>query len=218
MPLGSGQDHRLFLRHGLQGGAGHTHKQLTGGRHRVYVGTGTGQHHTGAAHALVDLLRSLLELGKAVAATGNEHMDAGIGLVQPGRQLDELPGGMTGRLIQPADMADNHPVAQAKLLPHRLSGHVRRKLIGVDSVDGKGDVLHRYAIFPDQIVPDVLAHRQGTLTPVGQQLQHTADLKDAVAGGDKGKFQASLQGAAQESWNAGVGMDDIRLFLAQDIL
>ena len=63
---------------GLQSRAGHTHKHLAGGGNGVDVGTGTGEHHTGAAQVLVYLLRALLELLKAVAAAGNQDVDAGV--------------------------------------------------------------------------------------------------------------------------------------------
>ena len=218
MPLSARQHHRFFLRHGLQSRAGHTHKHLAGGGNGVDVGTGTGEHHTGAAQVPVHLLRALLELLKAVAAAGNQNVNAGVGSIQLGSQFNELPGRVAGRLIQSADVADHHAVPQVKLLPHRFPGYVRREFIGIDPVDGEGNVLSRHTVLPHQIVPDVFAHCQGTFAPVGQQLEHAADLKDAVAGCDKGKLQTALQGTAQKGGDAGMGMDDIRLLLAQDVL
>ena len=113
-------------------------------------------------------------------------------------------------------MADHRVIPQAELLPHCPSGDLGRELFRIDPVDGQGDVSGGDPVLLDQIVPDVLAHRQGALSPVGQQLQHPADLEHPVAGGDKGEAQLPLEGAAQKGRDPGVGVDDVRPLLPQD--
>ena len=149
VPLSAGEHHRLFLRHSLQSGAGHAHKHLAGRGDGVDVGTGPGEYHAGSSQLSVGLLRPLLQLGKAVAAPGDQDMDSRVGLIQSGRQLNKLPGRVAGRLVQSADVADDQPIPKAELLPHWLTGYVGRKLVGVNAVDGEGNVLRRNVILPN---------------------------------------------------------------------
>ena len=216
MALGPGEHHGLLRRHGLQGGAGDPHKQVAGSCHGVDVCSGTGQHHTGAAQLQVHLLGLPVQLFKHIPAAGDQDPHSGHRTVQAGSQLNQLPGRQGASLIQSADMADHRVIPQTELLPHRRPGDLGRKLLCVDPVDGQGDVSSGDSVLLDQIVPDVLAHRQSALPPVGQQLQHPADLEHSVAGGDKGEAQLPLEGAAQKGGDPGVGVDDVRPLLPQD--
>ena len=211
-----GEHHRLLRRHGLQRGAGDPHEQVAGGCHDVDIRPGAGQHHTGAAQLQVHLLGLPVQLLKHIPAAGDQDPHPGRRPVKLGRQLNELPGCQGAGLIQPADMADHRVIPQAELLPHRLPGDPGRKFLRIDPVDGQGNVSSRDPVLLDQIVPDVLAHRQSALPPVGQQLQHPADLEHPVAGGDEGEPQLPLEGAAQKGWDPGVGVDDVRPLLPQD--
>ena len=216
--LGPGEDHRLAQGHGLQGGPGDPHEQVTGGGHPVHIGAGAGEHHAGPAGGLVHRPGPGGQLLIDVAAAGDQHPGPGAPLPQGGGQLDELPGGPGGGLIQPAHMAHHRAVPQAELRPDLRPGHRRGELLRVDAVDGQGDALGGEAVLLLQIVPDVLGHRQGVLSPVGQPLEHPARLIHPVAGGDKGEPQPPAQLAAQEGGDAGVGVDHVGLLPADDLL
>ena len=193
MALGAGQHRRLAGSHGLQRRPGHSDKQVAGGHQTVHIGAGTGEDETVSAQRLIHLPGPGGKLAVNVAAADHQNAQPWRLAAQPRSQLDKLPRRVGAGLIQPADMGHHRSVSQAQLCPDLPTGHLRRKLVRVDAVDGQGNPGLRDIVLLHQIVPDVLRDSQAVLSPVGQQLQRPAHLIYSVAGGDKGKLVPAAQ-------------------------
>ena len=215
--LGAGEDHGLPRRHSLQGRPGYAHKEVAGGHHLPDIRPGPGEDQTRPSQSLVHSRRLLPELCKGGTAAGNEDAHTGDGLIQRRGDLDQLTGDEGRLLVQAAHMADHRSISQGKLLPHRCAGGFRGKFLRVDAVDGQVNMLPGDLVLRHQVVPDILGDGQGPLTPVGKGAQNAADLIDAMAGGDKGELHLLCQKSAEHGGDAGVGVDDVRLFPLDDL-
>ena len=154
----------------------------------------------------------------ARAAAGDQKSDARVLPVQLRGDLHQFPGNQGRLLVQTAHMADNKVLPQGEFPADGTAGNGGRKLLRVDAVDGDRDMFRRDVVFLLQVIPDVLRNCQGSLAPVGEHPQCAADLVDAMAGGHKGKVHRLCQLSTEHGRNAGVGMNDIRLFPGNDPL
>ena len=210
---------RLGRRHGLQGGPGHPHKQIPRRHDLVDVGAGTGHHHAGAAQIRVHLVGLGLNLVKHIAPAGDDELDARHFPVQIPGHLYQLTGHQGPVLVHPAHIGDHRLLGvQPQLGHHPVPRDLRGELVGVDAVDGDGDVLLRHPVLPHQICLDVLGHSYRPLPPVGEVAEHPPGLKNPVGGGDKREMHGGVKRAAQKGGDAGVGMDHVGLLLLDDLL
>ncbi len=79
-------------------------------------------------------------------------------------------------------------------------------------------MLLRHPVFPDQIRLDVIGDGDGPLPPVGEVAQPALGGEHPVGGGDEGELHRSLEGAAQEGGDAGVGVHHVRPLSTDDLL
>ncbi len=79
------------------------------------------------------------------------------------------------------------------------------------------NLIDRQIIAAHQVFPDVLADRYGLLAPVGHPPQQWIHPEHPVGRCHKGKAHFPVQHSAQERRNPGMGMDHIRLLLANHL-
>lgn len=73
-------------------------------------------------------------------------------------------------------------------------------------------------VLVNEILPNILADRQGLPAPIRQESQHRVDPKYPVGRGDKGESQLFLELSAEKRRNPRMGMDNVRLLLSNDLL
>ena len=87
------------------------------------------------------------------------------------------------------------------------------ELIDIDAVDGDADFVCLPSVHVDQILLQVLRHRQHSFARAGQHLQIPYGIKGVVEGGNEGDIVLLCQIAGDHAGDPCVGVDHLGLYL-----
>ena len=215
MSLGTRQHHRLAAGHGLHGGTGYAHEYVGLGQDLRNIRSGTQHEDVPAADLRVGFLRQCFEITQHVAAADEDQ--AGIGMSRHNLRhgLRQTEGVMGHGPIHAGDADDLVPLA------HLGQGIVcggAVELIDINAVDGDADLVRFPSVHVDQILLQILRHRQHSLAGAGQHLQIPYGIEGVMEGGHEGNIVLLRQRVCDHAGDPRVGMDHPGLFLTDNAL
>ena len=148
---------------------------------------------------------------KVVAVTDQKKLHIGIARVQARRNVCKLHCRLGAVCVHAAD-ADNPPcVFRKRKFSANISAVCTRCIgLGVDAVDGHGNVVGTDAVIVDEVLLDIVADSNRPLTPARQKLPEEVDMEVQMCRRDKPHMILPAQQMAQQCRNACVCMNDVK--------
>ena len=163
-----------------------------------------------AADLPVGLFRQGFEIVQHVAPADEDQAGIRMCLHDLRHSLRQPEGVMGHGPIHTGDADDLIPLA------HFGQGIVcgsTVELIDIDAVDGDADFVCLPSVHVDQILLQVVRHRQHSFTGAGQHLQIPYGIKGVVEGGNEGNIVFLRQIAGDHAGDPCVGVDHLGLYL-----